>query len=90
MVLINGTVLADKTAFRKLEQITLYRQIGREIDRFIDRIKAAKQKGRSIVNMAALTNLFQNTSDKYTKKWRTNTNKWHENTLFIYNTFFDH
>ena len=75
MVLINGTVLADKTAFRKLEQITLYRQIGREIDRFIDRIKAAKQKGRSIINMAAKTNLFQNTSDKYTKKWRTNTNK---------------
>ena len=68
MVLINGTVLADKTAFRKLEQITLYRQIGREIDRFIDRIKAAIQNGRSIINMAALTNLFQNTSDKYTKK----------------------
>ena len=75
MVLINATVLADKTAFRKFGQLTLYRQIGREIDRFIDRFKAAKEKGRSIINIAALTNSLQNTSDKYTKKWRTNTNK---------------
>ena len=60
MVLINGSVSADKTAIRKLGQMTSYRQI--------DRFKVAKQKGRSIIKIAALTNSLENSSDKYTKK----------------------
>ena len=47
MVLINGTVLADKTAFRKLGQITLYRQIGREIDLLIES-KLQNKKGEAL------------------------------------------
>ena len=51
MVLINGSVSADKTAIRKLGQMTSYRQIGRQIagrqiDRLTDRLIDSKQQNK--------------------------------------------
>ena len=56
---------ADKTAFRKLGQITSYRQIGRQIaGRWIDRLKVFTSRSLTTINI----DMKKNMKSRYFKK----------------------